>query len=144
MFWPVDSLWYIGGSFVSVFFLLFAGEWVMTFLFSGQLQTYFLNTPILSTVFDGLVSGRLGRFMESRGVLPTIQFAYRKSLFTEGHFQQEMPFCVWHTPFRMLWRWGWRPEWFRSTSVLLSTESAVKRFSLGSALLGLEVKFCLF
>ena len=39
-------------------------------------------TPILSTVFERLVSVRLGRFMEGRGVLPTIQLAYRKGLGT--------------------------------------------------------------
>ena len=37
-------------------------------------------TPIVSKVFECLVSVRLGRFMESRGVLPTTQFAYRKCL----------------------------------------------------------------
>ena len=35
-------------------------------------------TPILSKVFERLVSVRLGRFIEGRGVLPTTQFAYRK------------------------------------------------------------------
>ena len=35
-------------------------------------------TPILSKVFERLVSVRLGRFMECRGVLPATQFAYRK------------------------------------------------------------------
>ena len=39
-------------------------------------------TPILSKVFERLVSVRLGRFMECRGVLPTTQFAYRKGLGT--------------------------------------------------------------
>ena len=39
-------------------------------------------TPILSKVFEHLVSVRLGRFMECRGVLPTTQFAYRKGLGT--------------------------------------------------------------
>ena len=39
-------------------------------------------TPILSKVFERPVSVRLGRFMEGRGVLPTIQFAYRKGLGT--------------------------------------------------------------
>ena len=34
--------------------------------------------PILSKVFEHLLSVCLGRFMECRGVLPTIQFAYRK------------------------------------------------------------------
>ena len=37
-------------------------------------------TPILSKVFERLVSVRLGRFMECRGVLPTTQFADRKGL----------------------------------------------------------------
>ena len=39
-------------------------------------------TPILSKVFERLVSVRLGRFIECRGVLPTTQFAYRKDLGT--------------------------------------------------------------
>ena len=39
-------------------------------------------TPILSKVFERLVSVRLGCFMEGRGVLPTTQFAYRKGLGT--------------------------------------------------------------
>ena len=39
-------------------------------------------TPILSKVFEHLVSVRLGNFMECRGVLPTTQFAYRKGLGT--------------------------------------------------------------
>ena len=38
--------------------------------------------PILSKVFERLVSVRLGRFMEGKGVLPTTQFAYRKGLGT--------------------------------------------------------------
>ena len=37
-------------------------------------------TPILSKVSELLVSVRLGRFMEGRGVLSTTQFAYRKGL----------------------------------------------------------------
>ena len=50
-------------------------------------------TPILSKVFERLVSVRLGRFMECRGVLPTTQFAYtyRKGLCTCDIF------CVAHT-----------------------------------------------
>ena len=39
-------------------------------------------TSVLSKVFERLVSGRLGRFMERSGVLPTTQFAYRKGLGT--------------------------------------------------------------
>ena len=39
-------------------------------------------TPILSKVEERLVSVRLGRFMECRGVLPITQFACRKGLGT--------------------------------------------------------------
>ena len=39
-------------------------------------------TSVLSKVFERLVSVRLGRFMECCGVLPTTQFAFRKSLGT--------------------------------------------------------------
>ena len=39
-------------------------------------------TSVLSTVFERLVSVRLGRFMERSGVFPTTQFAYRKGLGT--------------------------------------------------------------
>ena len=39
-------------------------------------------TPVLSKVFELLVSVRLGRFMERSGVLPTTQLAYRKGLGT--------------------------------------------------------------
>ena len=53
-------------------------------------------TPILSKVYERLVSVRLGRFMEDRGVLPTTQFAYRKGLGTCDAI------LVWHTPYRML------------------------------------------
>ena len=49
-------------------------------------------TPILSKVFERLVSVRLGHFMEGRGVLPTTQFAYRKGLGTCDAF-----LCVAHT-----------------------------------------------
>ena len=47
-------------------------------------------TPILSKVFERLVSVRLRRFMEFRGVLPTTQFAYRKGLGTSDAL------LVWH------------------------------------------------
>ena len=39
-------------------------------------------TSVLSTVFQRLVSVRIGRFMERSGVLPTTQFAYLKGLGT--------------------------------------------------------------
>ena len=47
---------------------------------------------VLSKVFEGLVSVRLGRFMECSGVLPTTQFAYRKGLGT-----CDALLCVSHT-----------------------------------------------
>ena len=50
-------------------------------------------TPILSKVFERLVSVRLGRFMECRGVLPTTQFAYRKGIGT-----CDALLCAAHTP----------------------------------------------
>ena len=49
-------------------------------------------TPVLSNVFERLVSVRLGRFMERSGVLPTTQFAYRKGLGT-----CDALLCVSHT-----------------------------------------------
>ena len=52
--------------------------------------------PILSKVFERLVSVRLGRFMERRGVLPTTQFSYRKGLGT-----CDALLCV-ATPYRVL------------------------------------------
>ena len=61
-------------------------------------------TPILSKVFECLVSVYLGHFMEGRGVLPTTQSLIGKVL------ALVMSFFVWHTPYRMLWRWGRRPE----------------------------------
>ena len=52
-------------------------------------------TPILSKVLECLVSVRLGRFMECRGVLPTTQFTYRKGLGTCDAL------LVWHTAYRV-------------------------------------------
>ena len=49
-------------------------------------------TSVLSKVSERLVSVRLGRFMELRGVLPTTQFAYRKGLGTSDAL-----LCVSHT-----------------------------------------------
>ena len=52
-------------------------------------------TPILSKVFERLLSVRLGHFMEGRGVLPTTQFAYRKSL---GTCDALLCVALWHMP----------------------------------------------
>ena len=49
-------------------------------------------TPILSKVYERMVSVRLGRFMECRGLLPTSQFAYRKDFGT-----CDALLCVAHT-----------------------------------------------
>ena len=49
-------------------------------------------TSVLSKVFECLVSVRLGRFMDSSGVLPTTQFAYRKGVGT-----CDALLCVSHT-----------------------------------------------
>ena len=49
-------------------------------------------TSVLSKVFERLVSVHLGRFMDRIGVLPTTQFAYRKSLGT-----CDALLCVSHT-----------------------------------------------
>ena len=48
--------------------------------------------PLLSKVFERLVSDRLGRFVECRGVLPTTQLTYRKGLGT-----CDAILCVAHT-----------------------------------------------
>ena len=61
-------------------------------------------TPILSKVFEHLVSLRLWRFMEGRGVLQTTQVAIGNIL------ALVMLSFVWHTPYRVLWRWGRRLE----------------------------------
>ena len=49
-------------------------------------------TPILPKVFEHLVSGRLGSFMERRSVLSTTQFAHMKGLGT-----RDALLCVAHT-----------------------------------------------
>ena len=61
---------------------------------SSSISNYRPNfiAPVLSKVFERLVAVRLGRFMELCGVLPTIQFAYRKGLCT-----CDALLCVSHT-----------------------------------------------
>ena len=62
---------------------------------SSSIANYRLNflTPIVSKVFENLVSLRRGRFMEYRGRLPTSrQFAYSKGLGT-----CDALLCVAHT-----------------------------------------------
>ena len=57
-------------------------------------------TPVLSKVFELLVSVRLGRIMERSGVLSTTQFAYRKGLST-----YDALLCVSHTLQSALEKW---------------------------------------
>ena len=61
-------------------------------------------TPILLKVFERLVSVRLGRFMEAE-----VCFQPPNSLIGKV-LALVIPFFVWHTPYRMLWRWGRMPE----------------------------------
>ena len=81
-------LWYFGGFFVWVAFLLCWRVANVTPIPKGPPSSSASNyrpislTPMLSKVIESLVSVRLGRFMEGRGVLPTTQFAYRKGLGT--------------------------------------------------------------
>ena len=80
----------------------------------------------------------LGRFMECRGVLPTIQFTYKKDLGT-----CDALLCVAHT-LQMGQEMGQEARIVQSTSVLHLTGSTIKGFSSRSALWELEVQCCLF
>ena len=98
MFWPLISLW--------IFLrLLRLGSFPICWRVanvtpiprgppSSSVVNYrpFSLTPILSKVFERLVSVRLGHFMECRGVLETTQFAYMKGLGTCNAL-----LCVTHT-----------------------------------------------
>ena len=96
-------------------------------------------TLILSKVFEHLVSFRLDRFIECRGVLPTTEFAYR-SLDT-----CDALLCVAHTLQSVFFlRLGRRLELFRSTSVPLLTRSTIRGSSPRSVLWDFEVLNCLF
>ena len=75
---------------------------VVVVLESGKKDDAMWHVP--HKVFERLVSVHIGRLMECRGVHPTTQFAYRKSLDTFYSF------FVWHAPFRVHWRWGRRLE----------------------------------
>ena len=81
--------------------------WVVSWLAGDRPVTRILKAPpssfvanyrlisissVLSKVFERLVSVRHGRLMERSGVLPTTQFAYRKSLDT-----CDAILCVSHT-----------------------------------------------
>ena len=73
-------------------------------------------------------SVRHGRFMELIGLLPTTRFAYRKCIGT-----CDALLCVAHI-LQSSWRWGWRLEWFRTTSVLQLPWLIIKGLSPSSVL----------
>ena len=79
----------------------------------------------------------LGRFVESSGVLPTTQFAYRKGLGT-----CDALLCVSHT--LQSGRVGRRPVSCRLISVQPLIGSTIWAFSISSALLVFEVLSCLY
>ena len=96
-------------------------------------------TSVLSKVFERLVSVRLGRFMESNGVLPTTQFVYRKCLGT-----CDALLCVSHTLKSTLEYIGsLDPSRRLGSCRLISMQPlmglTIRAFSRGSALWVLEV-----
>ena len=76
--------------------------------------------------------------MEHCGVLPTTQFAYRKSVSTCDEL-----LCVSHT-LRSALENGQEARIVRSTSALLLIGLTIREFSVGSALWVLEVLCCLY
>ena len=97
-------------------------------------------TPILSKVFERLVSVRLGRFMEGRGVLPTTQFAYRKDL---GICDAHSVRCVAHTLQSAL-EMGQKARIVQIDFSAAFEGSTIRGFSSSSVLWELEAQCCLF
>ena len=144
MFWPLVSHWYLGGYFVCVAFL-FSGEWLISpnskgsaFLLSAQIHTSFLNT---CTVCPRYLSAWC-RFVF--GGLWNAEVCCQPSSFIEKVLAIVIPFCVWHTPYRVHWRLDGRVELFRSSSAPLLTGSTIRGSSSSSVLWDLEVLCCLF
>ena len=98
-------------------------------------------TSVLSTVFERLVSVRLGRFMERSGVLPTTQFPPNHPDLRKV-WVPVMHFCVCPIHCRVHWRMGRRLGSYRLTSVQLLIGSTIWAFSISSALWVLEVLSC--
>ena len=92
----------------------------------------------MSKVFERLVTVRLGRFMECRGVLITTPFAYRK-----GRGTCDAILCVAHTLQSAL-KMGQEARIFHTDSVPLLTGSIIRGFFSSSLLWKLDVQFCLF
>ena len=95
-------------------------------------------TSVLSKVFECLVSVRLGRFMESCGVLPTTKFDYQKRLSTCDAL------CACPIHCKVHWRVGRRIGSSRMISMQPLTGSKIRAFSISSALWILEVLCCLY
>ena len=69
-----------------------------TFLLSEQLKNNFLNTYILCKVFERLVAVRLGRLWNE-------EVCFQPPNSPIGNvLALVMPFCVRHTPYRVLYR----------------------------------------
>ena len=94
-------------------------------------------TSLLSKVFEGLVSVRLGRFMERNGVLPSTKFTYRKGRVPVMHF------CACPIRCKVHWRVGRRLISCRLISVQPLIGLTIRAFSIGSALWVLEFRCCL-
>ena len=105
---------------------------------SGYNHRQISLTPILSKVFEHLVSVRLGRFMEGRGVLPTTQFAFRKGLGT-----CDALLCAAHTLQSAL-EMGQEARIVQIDFSALSTGSTIMGFSSSSVLWELVFQCCLF
>ena len=92
-------------------------------------------TSVLSQVFERLVSVRLGRFMESSGVIPTSKF----SLLIGKAWVPVIHFCACPIHFKVDWREGRRPGSCRLISAQPLIWSAIREFSISSVLWVLEV-----
>ena len=91
MYWPLVSMCYFFAFFVWEASLL-AGDWLISPPILNFRQISMTN--ILSKVFERLELIRLGRFMESRGLLRTTQFAGKVLVLVKSLF-------VWLTPYRV-------------------------------------------
>ena len=95
-------------------------------------------TPILSKIFECLVSVRLGRFMEGRCVLPTTRFAYRKGLGT-----CDALLCVAHS-LQIALEMGQEARIVQIDFSAAFTGSTIRGFSSSSVRWELVVQYCLF
>ena len=80
-------------------------------------------TPVLSKVFEHMVSVRLGLFMECRDVFPTTQFTYRK-----GPDTCDALLCASHSLQRALER---GPGGYNYLDLLLCTRVLMAEVSVG-------------